>query len=225
LSSLKKICFLLIMVLPALSVRAQYSGFSVASDLNLLQSFQKNQRFYTLGDCIKFTANLTPKDGVYAWLSFYGSKDVYVNTEAIAKDPATIPADLPFKLRSSIRLHNVSLGWNHYFIRTIRDDDPDFGLYGMAGFGLTFGAVNNHFSENIDTASYQTPVKAGKSGFKRLTFDLGLGAEKNIGSEVFLFVETRCYVPASSYENPYLFVNKNAPLTGTLHVGLRVLFE
>lgn len=223
--ALKKIFPLFILLAMASFAHAQYSGFSISTDLSLLQNFQKNQRFYVLGDCIRFTGNVTPRDGVYAWLSFYGFKDVYVNTQAVAKDPATQPAELPFKLRSSIRLRNISLGWNHYFIKTIRDEDPDFGLYGLAGFGLTLGKVRNHFSENIDTAAYQVPVKSGSSGFKRLTVDLGLGAEKNIGSEIFVFMEARCYIPASSYENPYLFVNKNAPLTGSAHIGLRVLFD
>lgn len=208
------------------AVHAQYSGFSISTDLSYLRSFQKNQQFNTIGNCIRFISHATPTDGFYTWLSFYGSKDVYVNTQAIAKDPSsTQPQIIPFSNRSSIRLRNLSLGWTHYFVRTIKEESQTFGLYGQAGLGLTFGMVRNAFMEDIDTAFYHTPVLHGKSGFKRLTLDLGLGAEQNIGGDVFLYLEARSYIPASSYENPYLFVNKNAPLTGSVHAGLRVYFD
>jgi len=225
LKRLNPIILPLLILLLAKSAQGQYNGFSVSTDLSLLRSFQKNQQFNAIGNCIRFTSHITPQDGFYAWLSFYGSKDVYAVAEATAKDPSTQPQTLSFTNRSSIRIRNISLGWTHYFVRTMKEENQIFGLYGQAGFGLLFGRVKNLFVDAVDTAFYSTTLRPGSSGFKRLTLDLGLGAEKNIGGEVFLFLETRCYVPASSYENPYLFVNKNAPLTGTLHLGLRVLFD
>jgi hypothetical protein len=225
LKRLNPIILPLLILLLTKSAHGQYNGFSVSTDLSLLRSFQKNQQFNTFGNCIRFISHATSQDGFYAWLSFYGSKDVYAVAEATAKDPSTQPQTLAFTNRSSIRIRNISLGWTHYFVRTMKEESQTFGLYGQAGFGLIFGRVKNLFMDGVDTAFYNTALRPGSSGFKRLTLDLGLGAEKNLGSDIFLFLECRSYIPASSYENPYLFVNKNAPLTGSLHAGLRVYFD
>jgi hypothetical protein len=68
------------------------------------------------------------------------------------------------------------------------------------------------------------PVLSGTASFKRLTFDLGLGIEKPVGADVFLYLEGRVHVPTSGYPSKHILVNNNAPLTATVNTGLRILF-
>jgi hypothetical protein len=69
------------------------------------------------------------------------------------------------------------------------------------------------------------PVLSGKGNFKRLTLDLGLGLEFPVGGDIYLYFEGRALVPTTDYPSNFLFINNNAPFTGAVNAGLRILFE
>jgi len=221
---LKKIGILLLFTACFGVSYAQYSGFSIGSDIGLLRSFQLGQRFWSIGGTIQAQFHTSLTDGPYFWFSYYTPEKVKNSTVATGKSVLVSPYEVPFDNSSQIQLRQVSIGWRHYLKGTC-NAEKSWNLYGFGGFGIITGKVTNTQSVFIDTTRYTTPVLNGSSGFKRLTVDLGLGGEVNLGGELFLYGETRCWIPASSYRNPYLFINKNAPLTGSFSAGIRVYFE
>ena len=107
------------------------------------------------------------------------------------------------------------------------DAEGNWNLYGTAGFGLLIGSIENSYSTNIDTSKYTLPSNplSGKGNFKRLTLDLGVGAELPLGAGIFLYTEGRAWLPTSSYPSSYLFINDKAPFILTANFGIRVLFH
>ncbi len=124
-----------------------------------------------------------------------------------------------------MRLQQISLGFKHYFVGT-NDGQPKWSLYSITGFGLMFGKVSNSYSTSIDTSLYIPPAQpvSGTGHFKRLTFDVGLGWEVPINNELYVYAIGKVWIPTSDYPSKYLLVSDNAPLSGTISVGIRVLF-
>lgn len=77
------------------------------------------------------------------------------------------------------------------------------------------GTVTNVHSVAIDTALYTLPVLSGKANFKRLTFDLGLGAEFPVGGD-FLFT------PKQGLLFLLLIIQANIFLLTTMHPLLAI---
>lgn len=198
---------------------------SISTDLSFLRSLSKNQDFTVIGQTVKGEYHFTQKETGYAWVSYY-SPGTYTNTlEATAKDPATTPASISYNVKSRLRFRQVSLGWKHFFIGGI-DSEKSWNLYGSAGFGLMAAKVENLYDPVVDTALYNVAQRAiaGTGDFKRLTFDLGLGAEAALASTVFLYAELRTWLPASTNPSPYMY-NDNAPRVAILSGGIRILFD
>ncbi len=206
------------------AVQAQYAGFSISPDIGLLRSFRPQQQFSAIGSTIQVQFHLAPKDGAYAWFSYYQPRKLSNELLATAKSSSTSPYEIPFRNTSELRFRQISLGWRHY-LKGAANNENSWNLYASAGFGLLFGKAINTRSVAIDTSQYTVPVLEGRSGFKRLTFDLGLGGEYDLGGSLFLFLDVKSWIPASNYPSPYLVVNTNAPLTGMVNIGIRVYFD
>lgn len=190
----------------------------------------KDQQFTVLGQSIRTYLHLKPKESVYASLAYY-SKGKFSNTlTALAYDTATSPQRVNYTAKSSIRYTNLSFGWVHYFKGAYNNEPYESGsnwdLYGSAGFGLLLGTAENNHSPAVDTALYEKPAlsQEGVGEFKRLTLDLALGVETQIGAGFFMYGEARTWLRASSYPSPYLY-NKKAPNVGILSVGMRFLID
>ena len=89
---------------------------------------------------------------------------------------------------------------------------------------MLLGRVINTHSPAIDTSLYDLSVKSGKANFKRLTLDLGLGWEADLGGNIYFYNEARVWVPTTDYPSKYIFINKDAPLVASLNFGIRILF-
>ncbi|HEX7847011.1 MAG TPA: hypothetical protein VF476_14520 [Chitinophagaceae bacterium] len=203
---------------------AQNTQFSLATDIGVLRSFKKEQRFLTFGHTIQGVFHVAPKDALYVWISYYKNGKFDNDLTATAKSGLTIPQEVKYKNKASMRLRQLSMGWKRYLKGTY-DNEDRYNIYGYAGLGLLFGRMTNQHSTVIDTAQYDLPVLSGEKAFKRLTLDLGLGVEQPIGNALFLYVEGRAWIPASDYPSKYLFVNDNAPVMGMINAGIRILFD
>jgi hypothetical protein len=219
----RKIPALILFVLSFTTALSQRPQFSLATDVSLLRSFKKEQRYWAVGQTVHFHFHLTPKDGIYAWIAYYSDGKFRNALTASAKSPATTPSQINYQNRAQLRFKHVSLGWKHY-LKGTPSSEKHYNLYGYAGFGLMIGRIINTHSPVIDTAVYIVPVFSGKANFKRLTFDLGLGVEVPVGGDIYLYFEGRALVPTTDYPSKYLFVNKDAPFTGVANLGLRILF-
>jgi hypothetical protein len=220
---LKKALFLCLLICST-QVWSQYA-FSIATDLSILRSFTPNQSFTSVGQTIQFQNHFTPTETGYASVCYY-SPGKYSNTlTATAKDAATFPGSMNYIVNSELRFRQVSLGWKHYFIGS-SNTEGYWNLYGSAGFGLVAAKVENIHEPLIDTALYQPEDRAlaGTGDFKRLTFDLGLGGEIKIAYGIFLYADLRTWIPASSNPSRMLY-NDKAPRIGSLHGGIRILFD
>jgi hypothetical protein len=203
---------------------AQLPAFSIATDLGVLRSFKKEQRFLTFGHTIQGQFHLTSKDAFYVWLSYYANGKFKNDVTAVAKSGATIPAEIDYTNKAEMRFRQFSVGWKKYLKGNYAIEEG-YNIYGYAGLGIVFGrSINNH-SVAIDTALYDLPVLSGERAFKRLTLDLGVGWEVPIGNAIFIYAEGRAWIPTTDYPSKYLYVNNNAPVTGMFNVGMRILFD
>jgi hypothetical protein len=203
---------------------SQQSKFSIATDLALQRSFKKQQQFWAVGQTVYLHYHFTQKDGAYTWISYYSVGKFNNDLVASAKLAATSPQQVNYVNKAEMRFKHFSMGWKHYLKGDCKSDES-WNLYGYAGFGLLLGRVQNTHSIFIDTVSYDVPVRSGIANFKRLTLDLGLGWEVNIGGEIYFYNEVRVWVPTTDYPSKYIFVNKNAPLVASLNFGIRILFD
>ncbi len=211
------------LIFVSLTAFSQEPQFSVATDLGVQRSFKKGQQFWGAGHTLHAHFHLTPKDGIYFWLSYYLNGEFENNAIATAKSLLTNPQEIPYVNAATMSFKHLSTGWKKYLKGTYNSEN--WNLYGYAGFGLLFGSVQNRHSNAIDTTQYAVPVRSGAAKFKRLTFDLGLGWETHLGGGFYLYTEGRAWIPASDYPSKYLFVNKSAPLVGMFNGGIRILFD
>lgn len=202
---------------------AQIPGFSLATDLTIQRNFKKEQKFWAVGQTIHTIYHLDTKDAVYASFSYYSNGKFKNDITATAKSPSTTPQQINYVNDGSMRLKQLSIGWRKYLVGKY-DEEKKWNLYSYAGFGLLLGRIENTHSVAIDTASYHVPVRTGKANFKRLTLDLALGMEYPIGGDFFLYGEGRAWIPTTDYPSNHIFVNANAPFTGMVCCGLRLLF-
>jgi hypothetical protein len=202
---------------------AQTVRFSLASDVDLLRSFKKDQRYWSIGQTVQFHFNFTPTDGAYAWIAYYTKGKFSNNVNATAKSATTIPQTLGYRNNAALLFKHISLGWKKYLKGRI-DTEKTWNIYSYAGFGLMLGRVDNVHPVPVDTSIYSAPVLPGKAYFKRLTLDVGLGTERNVGADIYLYFEGRALIPTTDYPSQYLFVNENAPFTAVVNAGLRILF-
>lgn len=221
--SLKKISGSLLFVFAFAIAAAQPAQFSIATDLGLQRSFKKGQQYWAGGHTIQVQFHFTPKDGAYAWVSYYTNGKFSNNVTATAKSAVTVPQQINYVNNAVMRFKQISIGWKKY-LRGAFNIEEGWNIYGYAGFGLILGRVDNAHSVSIDTTVYQVPVRIGKANFKRLTLDLGLGWEVPLGGDVFFYAEGRAWIPTSDYPSKYIFVNDNAPLVAMINAGIRILF-
>ena len=198
---------------------------SISTDLSLLRSFKKEQRFWAGGQSVVADWQFTPNAGVYASVCYYMLGNFKNTLVATAKSPATTPQQFSFSNSAQVRFKQISIGGKHYFKGT-GDAEYGWSIYGKAGFGLLYGNAVNTYSSAIDTSLYNAPQRpvSGKGHFKRLTLDLGLGWEVPLGADAFFYTEGKVWIPTTEYPSEYLLVNNNAPLAGTLSAGVRILF-
>jgi len=218
----KKIATLLAGLLIAGTVFSQ-TKLSLATDLSVQHSLKKGQQYWAVGQTVHLHFHFTPKDGAYAWISYFSDGKFHNTLTATGKSPFTIPQQIVYQNNAEMRFKHISLGWKRYLKGGPASET--WNLYGNAGFGLLLGRVINTHDPVIDTAAYIVPVLSGKANFKRLTFDLGLGFEMHIGGDIYIYLEGRALIPASDYPSRYLFVNNSAPFMATANAGIRILFD
>lgn len=217
-----KISVAIIMMLGACHATCQ-NLISMATDVGLQRNFKKEQLYWAFGHTTQVIFHITPTDGAYIGFAYYSPGHYKNNLTASAKAPATTPQEIDYTNKAKMRLKQFTIGWRRY-LKGQPDGEKMWNLYGFAGFGLLLGNVNNTHSVAIDTADYNLPVLNGKADFKRLTLDLGAGWEYPVGADFFLYTEAKAWIPTTAYPSEFIFVNRNAPFTGMLTLGLRMLF-
>lgn len=221
--SLKRTLFIVLIYFSGLDLHAQLSGFSIATDFGLQRSFKKEQRYWAVGHTVQTIFHFTPKDGVYAWVSYYSEGKFNNELTATAKSPLVLPPTVLYRNHTFMRFKHFSIGWKKY-IKGNAEIETGWNLYAYAGFGLMMGRVINSHDPSLDTNDYDLPVREGKANFKRLTLDAGLGWEVPLGADIFFYVEGRTWIPTTDYPSKHIFVNTNAPITGMVNAGIRILF-
>lgn len=225
---MRKGSIILIIIIYVLSLQelSAQNMFSIATDLSVLKNTKKDQRFLTAGQNILANFSYSKKNAAYVSVSYYSTGNFKNNLTAKAKNSSTNPQLIPFENQAAMKIKKVSVGFKHYLKGSI-DAEEKWNLYGVAGFGLLIGIIENTYSVNIDSAKYLFPTNPipGKGNFKRLTMDLGFGAEFPLGAGLFLYSEGKVWLPSSGYPSNYLFVNDRAPFIFTANFGIRVLFH
>jgi len=158
---LKLVRIISLLLLPLSHTTAfSQTTFSIATDISAVRNQKTNQQFWTAGNTIKGEIHLTKKDGPYMWVSYIIAGKFKNRLSAEAISPSTSPQSIAFINTAKMNLKQVSIGWKHYFKGGSNTDD-NWSLYGMAGFGIIGGRVNNSFQTTIDTSLYAVPVING----------------------------------------------------------------
>jgi len=200
--------------------------FSLASDLSVLHNFDRQQAFTAFGQTVQGLWHLDEKNTLYTWFSYHTNGKFKNDLSASALSAVTQPQTLLFNSRSEIKLRQLSVGIRRYLLGSYKKLEK-FNLYGAAGFGLMIGLASNNFSIPVDTMLYtvQNKLVSGSGNFKRLSMDLTAGWEFPLAYEIFIYSEGRLYIPTTDYPNNYLLKNNNTPFPGSIHLGIRVLFN
>lgn len=220
-NSLQKLILFLFIFLASVP---SYAQVSVATDMSLLRNNSPKQRFWTVGQTVHVQVHASKKESLYAWLSYY--LNGYFNTPitGTAKDAAITPVTVSRQLNATWRYRHLSIGWKHYFMGSF-NNEATWNIYGYGGFGLLLTKVSNSLDQSIDTTYYRVPVTVTNGKFNKLTFDLGVGTEKPIGTDVYLFSEIKALLPASDYPSPLLVQNNKVPFATSLNAGIRILIQ
>lgn len=200
--------------------------FSISTDLAALRSFKKEQQFWSVGQTIRCDFHLTARQGAYIWYAYTAPGKFSNDLIATANSSTGNPSQINFTNHAALSFKHLSIGWRQYLKGTYHAEEA-WNLYCTAGFGLVGGRITNSFSSIIDTSLYTMPAQpvAGDGKFKRLTLDLGLGYEVPLGGSIYVYGEGRAWIPTSDYPSKYLLVSNHAPLSGTLNLGIRILFD
>lgn len=219
----KKIFLLFIFILLVVCSHSQQTRFSIATDLSIQHNFRKEQRFTVIGHTVQTQIHITPKEGIYLWFVYYSNGNFKNNLVATAKSSSTIPQKVSYVNNGNMRLKEFSLGYKKYF-KGNSESEGEINLYAYAGFGLLLGRIENKHSVSVDTSLYDVPVLSGRANFKRLTIDPGIGIERQLGGDLYGYIEGRVWIPTDGYPSRYIYINNRAPWTGMLSAGLRILF-
>jgi hypothetical protein len=221
---LKKFVFSIFTFVIYTTSQAQ-EGFSIATDFSLLRSISKNQGFFAIGQTIQGNVHFTNTESLYAWLSYYTNGTFKNTLTATAKDPTTSPRNINYTSSSKLSYQQISIGWKHFFVGGAESESA-YTVYGLAGFGLVAGKIENTWDKAIDTADYIFELRAieGSATFKRLSFDIGIGSEARLATSVYLYADLRTWLPASNFPSPYLY-NNSLPRVIIASTGIRILFN
>jgi hypothetical protein len=219
----RKISLFLLSCLIYTAACCQGLKFSFAADLGIAHNFAQQQQYITAEQNLAVHFHFTPVNGAYTWFELHGNGKFNNDLTATAKSPATTPQEIAYNSHSSLSFRHFSLGWKRY-IKGTSDAERGWNLYSLSGLGLLMGQVSNTSSIAIDTTAYNLPVRAGDAKFKRLTLDLGLGTEFPLGGDLYIYVEGKTLIPITDNPSSYMLpATKYAPLTASLHLGLRML--
>src|SRR6476661_1574647 len=98
----KKFIILLFFVFISSIVSSQTINFSLATDVSILRSFKKDQRYWSIGQTVHFHFHFTPRDGAYAWVSYYSNGKFSNNINATAKSAITVPQQVSYTNKAQL---------------------------------------------------------------------------------------------------------------------------
>ena len=198
--------------------------YSFATDFSVLRNFSRGEKFGAIGQTVQGQIHFTKQHSAYAWLVYYNNGKFSNSFIATAKQPATTPSLLPYYVNGGLRIREISFGWKRY-IKGAYNDEEQWNVYGIAGLGLLFIKAENSYNPLPDTALYKmaaTPMQ-GTGNFNKLTLDLGLGVERPLGGQIFVYFDLRTALPLSHYPSPFLHTDAAFPKAFSLSVGVRLL--
>lgn len=118
---------------------------------------------------------------------------------ANALSSSTNPRSVEGLLSQKINFMNFALDYHRYFVGDIEED---FGIYGLAGIGLTFAKRELEYS-GFDQSLYASLplVNDGKESFSGFMINLGAGCNFNLNDQIALFGEIKGAIPAGNEYN------------------------
>jgi hypothetical protein len=196
---------------------------SIATDLTFVRNFSPEQQFWAIGQTVQGGFHFSKKETAYVWMNYFINGKFSVDRIATAKS-GTAPDTIAYTAKSIWNPREVSIGLKHYW-KGAFDDQHQWNLYSITGFGINWTNVETSFVPAFDTAhyGYLAPI-SGVGEFTKLTFDLGVGAEMSVGGNFFVYGDVRMALPASHDPSPWTANNTNVPLALMIGFGARILF-
>lgn len=198
--------------------------FSIATDINVMRQFGKQQSFWSMAQTVQFSYALKNKESIYLSIGNSTPHDIKDNFITKAKSDTIFPKAIGYVATSSWRTRQFTAGWKHYFTGGYNSEDG-LSIYGLAGAGIMSVKISTQFSLGVDTTHYYalTPL-AGTQSVNRLSFDVGLGIEKPIMGNFFWYAEAKTWIHKGAFRSP-LLARQNEKITPVMiGGGLRILF-
>jgi hypothetical protein len=197
---------------------------SLATDVGLLRNLGEKQKFWSAGQTIQGNYHISPTHTAYVWFKYYIPGKFSNEFTATARDLATSPQQVNYRVNSSWAYREFSLGWKH-FIKGSYDAAEGWNLYTITGLGIMF--ARSESTTSLDTALYQPAQRPflGNKNFTRLNLDLGIGGEMPLGANIYIYSDLRTWINTSSYPSDVFHSEKNATFPLMLHAGIRLLFD
>jgi hypothetical protein len=200
--------------------------FSLASDASVLRNLSPHQKFWSFGQTIQGMMHVTPKETGYLWVDYYSPGKFSNGFTATAKSSSVSPQQINYVVHGTWRPRQISIGWRHYYKGAFNNENG-LNIYSIAGFGLLVSKVENIYNVPVDTSNYNRPSMPveGNGSFRRLTFDVGLGAEYAVGFDIYLYSDVRTWISASdAAPSPYFHDASKVPMPVIFNFGVRLLF-
>ncbi len=128
-------------------------------------------------------------------------------------NPSTVPINIEYR----VSLYRILFEYNFYLLG---DMDQDFGLFALAGFGLTIGQLRVRNITDFDRSTYNSPTQDSDETLSGPTINLGIGGSYNFTSKFAAFAEGRICLPANSHDNGMPIYN-DIPFNFGFGIGIR----
>ncbi len=200
------------------------NAVSVGTDIGLLRNFAKEQKFWSLGQTLVGNLHFAPKHSGYLLFTYFIPGKFSNEFTAVARDAATNPQQVQYRVNSSWALREFSVGYKYFFLGRF-DAETGLNIYGQAGLGLMFAKAENNAV--LDTVLYAPAPRPliGSNKFNRLNLDLAIGGEVPLGGSIFIYSDLRTWINTSSYPSAVFHNEENATFPLMLHLGVRLLFS
>jgi hypothetical protein len=117
---------------------------------------------------------------------------------AHAYSSTTTPGSTDVRLTQRVALQNISAEYHRYLVA---DANESFGVYGLAGVGLTLATVRNTYSDYNKSLYDVGPKEESLVIVPGLVINAGLGSNMVLSDEFSLFGEVRLGIPAGNSYN------------------------
>lgn len=215
-NKLKSTLLGLVSILFLSSASAQFDSRSLSFGANLGYISYGSAIGSNLGITFKGNYNLDEKSSINLGYTFMLPAKTSIAATANASSSTTNPRSVQVNVDQSVGFHNLYIDLHRYFVG---ENEDDFGIYGLAGVGLTIANVS-YVVGSYDKSLYSFGFSDSYTdkSYNGLILNFGLGANYNISDQLALTAEFKLGLPVTE-------TNSGAGTTSTTEIENPIPFN